>query len=135
MRAPKVCCNVYFYNFAKSKNNDDNEYSEIFGIGHLMIILQHAGHESPFNLFDVADSARKETTLSKIFGIFDQSRACGIRKNVRSFPNPSVTISLKKAWDSSKMSIENAYSSTELGKAEKGGHTDIEIEFNDGIQD
>ena len=99
-----------------------------------MMILKHEGQSSPLNLFDVADSARKETSISKILAYLISRELSAFAGTLEAFQISLSRSTLIQAWESSKISIENPYSRTALGNAEKGGRTDIEIKFNDGVQ-
>ena len=98
------------------------------------MILKQSGQKTALNLFDVADSSRKETTLSKILAYLMSNELVAFEGVVNALQIDLAGSAIATAWDTSKISIERTYAATEMNNEGKGGRTDIEIEFNDGEQ-
>jgi len=99
------------------------------------MILKQSGQKTALNLFDVADSSQKETTLSKILAYLMSNELVAFEGVLNALHIDLAGSTVATAWDTSKISIEKTYTATELNNEGRGGRTDIEIEFNDGKQD
>lgn len=97
-----------------------------------MTILKQSDQKTALNLFDVADSSRKETSLSKILAYLMSTELAAFEGMLNTLEITIERTTHEKAWRSSKISIENSYTADELGSGRKGGRTDIEIIFSDG---
>ncbi len=95
-----------------------------------MQIKSAENKKSYLNLFDILDSTRKETNLSKVLAYL-----AGVDPKVIRALCKLLDIKLEQkssSWFKSlDIKIEKSYKAAELNDSDKGGRTDIEIEFTD----